>query len=466
MKNQHIRKNTLYEVLTPSGWSDFDGVVITSNKETIQLNDIKLQCTPDHLIKINEQFVEAQSLPHTKSVTTEVYDLLNVDKENQYYTNEVVSHNCLYIDEAAFLLNDMEFYESTYPTVSSGKESRVIITSTPNGARGLFYKLWTESVENINQFKRMEVPWHKVPGRDLAWKETQIGNTSPEQFAQEHSLIFRGSQNSLLSADTLAMLPIKRPIANHGHLRVYEEPVTPTVEAPGHEYLITVDTSRGLGKDYCAFIVFDITAKPYNVVAVYKNNRISPMVYPQVIRTIADKYNTAYVLVEINDIGEQVANILYYDFEYENVLMCYTEKSYQTIGFIKEPKVGVRTTVQVKSIGCSNVKTMIESGNLILNDEDIIGEFGTFIPKGKSYEADSGANDDLAMCCVLFAWASVQDYFIDMVNRNVKRDVLDSLEDAAMAELLPFGIISDGIEEYAIGMSDLDMFNMSGVMGL
>jgi hypothetical protein len=353
------------------------------------------------------------------------------------------SISLLYIDECAFLKNDMEFYESTYPTVSSGKESRVIITSTPNGARGLFYKLWMESVANINTFVRMEVPWYLVPGRDEKWKNEQIANTSIEQFNQEHGLIFRGSQNSLLSSDTLARLPVFKVIEKHGDLKVYTQP------KEGHSYFITVDTSRGLGKDYSAFIVYDITKAPYEIVAVYRNNRISPMVYPQVIRSIADKYNKAYVMVEINDIGEQVASILYYDFEYENLLMCYSEKSYQTIGFVKDARLGVRTTVQVKSIGCSTVKTMIETDKLILKDEDVISEFGTFIPKGKSYEADSGANDDLAMCCVLFAWASVQDYFIDLVNRDIKKDIRESLINEAMEDLMPFGFIEDGVFEYS-----------------
>jgi hypothetical protein len=359
------------------------------------------------------------------------------------------SISLLYIDEAAFLLKDMEFYESTYPVISSGKESRVIITSTPNGARGLFHKLWMESVEGINRYKRMEVPWHRVPGRDTAWKDEQIDQTSAEQFNQEHGLIFRGSQNSLLSSDTLSQLVIKKPVETYGNLIVYKEPYKgDKVEKP-HEYFITVDTSRGLGKDYSAFIVFDISVSPYEVVATYRNNRISPMVYPQIIRSVADKYNQAYVLVEINDIGEQVANILYYDFEYENLLMCYTDKSYQTIGFIKDPKMGVRTTTQVKSIGCSNVKTMIETGKLLLNDDQVISEFGTFVPKGRSYEADSGANDDLAMCCVLFAWASVQDYFIEITNRDVKRDVRDYMMEEIMEDLLPFGIIDNGFETFS-----------------
>lgn len=352
------------------------------------------------------------------------------------------SISLLYIDECAFLRGDMEFYESTYPTISSGKESRIIVTSTPNGARGLFYKLWSESVDKINMFKNMCVPWNLVPGRDNAWKAEQIANTSAEQFNQEHGLIFRGSQNSLLSSDTLAMLPISRPESVYGDLLVYEEPI------PNHTYFTTVDTSRGVGGDYSAFCVFDITEVPYTLVACYRNNRISPMIYPQMIKSVCDKYNESFVLVEVNDIGEQVANILYHDFEYENILMCFSEKNTQKIGFVKDARVGVRTTTQVKSIGCSNVKTMIETDKLILNDETTINEFGTFVPRGRSYEADSGANDDMVMCCVLFAWASTQQYFIDLTDRDISKNIRDSMAEQMMEDLLPFGIFDNGIVEF------------------
>jgi hypothetical protein len=183
------------------------------------------------------------------------------------------------------------------------------------------------------------------------------------------------------------------------------------------------------------------------------------MIYPQVVKTIGDKYNQAYVLVEINDIGEQVANILYYEFEYENLLMCYSEKNLQTIGFKNDARIGVRTTTQVKSIGCSSVKTMIETGKLELNDEDLIDEFGTFVPKGKSYEADSGAHDDLVMCCVLFAWASVQQYFIDLTDKDVRKNVRSYLEEDLMESLLPFGIIDNGFEEFT-GVQDQRPFGV------
>ena len=373
------------------------------------------------------------------------------------------SVSLLYIDEAAFLRNDMDFFESTYPVISSGKDSRVIITSTPNGARGLFYKLWMESVDGLNRFKRMEVPWYKVPGRDEEWKLEQIANTSIEQFNQEHGLVFRGSQNSLLSSDTLARLVHKKPVETFGDLKIYEKP------EDGKIYLTTVDTARGVGKDYSAFVVFDITEIPYKVVATYRNNTISPMIYPQIIKSVCERYNDSFVLVEINDIGEQVASILYYDYEYENVLLCYSEKQKQTIGFIGNSRLGVRTDVKVKSIGCANVKTLIETDKLTLNDETLINEYGTFIPKGKGYEADDGANDDLAMCGVLFSWAITQQFMIDITDKSVKKNVNESaLVQKMMDDLVPFGIIVNGVDEFNPSVDktieiDVDLASMTKV---
>lgn len=355
------------------------------------------------------------------------------------------SISLLYIDEAAFLLNDFEFFESTYPVISSGKESRVIITSTPNGARGLFHKLWSEALEGQNLFKHIAVPWYKVPGRDESWKNEQVKNTSIEQFNQEHGLVFRGSQNSLLSSTTLETLIKYTPIQVLGDVKIYTKPIK------GNQYIGVVDTSRGLGGDYSAVVMFDITQVPYRVVATYKNNRISPLVFPQIIRSMADQYNQAFILVEINDIGEQVANILYYDFEYENLLMCFTEKNVQQIGYVKDAKVGVRTTVQVKSIGCSNVKTLVDTGKLDPVDADLIEEFGTFIPVGRSYQADTGAHDDLVMCCVIFAWAVSQQYIKDLIDRDISIDVREAMKASIYDDLMPFGIYDNGNEEMFVG---------------
>lgn len=353
----------------------------------------------------------------------------------------------LYIDECAFLPNDMEFYESTYPVISSGVDSRVIISSTPNGARGLFHKLWVESQQGLNKFERMEVPWYMVPWRTKEWAAEQVSQTSQEQFDQEHGLKFRGSQNSLLAGHVLELLPIYKPTM-YGDLKIFDEPVK------GHEYFITVDTSRGVGGDYSAFVVFDISEVPYQVVATYKNNQVAPTIYPQIIKSVADKYNSAYVLIEINDIGEQVASIMYHDFEYDNLIMCYSDKNVQRIGFNADARMGVRTTVQVKSIGCSTIKTMIETGKINLKDEDMIGEFGNFIPKGKSYEAAEGSHDDLVMCCVLFAWATVQQYFIDLTDKDVKKNMQEHLYNQYMDDLLPFGFIDDGLGDVFNPMAD------------
>lgn len=351
----------------------------------------------------------------------------------------------LYIDEAAFLLNDFEFFESTYPVISSGKESRVIITSTPNGARGLFHKLWSEALEGQNLFQHIAVPWYKVPGRDENWKNEQVKNTSIEQFNQEHGLVFRGSQNSLLSSTTLETLIKYTPVQTQGDVKIYTKP------EKGHQYIGIVDTARGLGGDFSAVVMFDITQAPYRVVATYKNNRISPLVFPQVIKSMGDQYNQALLLVEINDIGEQVANILYYDFEYENLLMCFTDKNVQQIGYVKDAKVGVRTTVQVKSIGCSNVKTLVDTGKLEPVDADLIEEFGTFIPVGRSYQADTGAHDDLVMCCVIFAWAVNQQYIKDLLDKDISVDVREAMKASIYDDLMPFGIFDNGNEEMFVG---------------
>jgi len=349
------------------------------------------------------------------------------------------SISLLYIDECSFLRDDMEFYESTYPVITSGKNSQVIVSSTPNGARGLFYKLYTESVEGINKYVNHKVTWDMVPGRDQEWKKEQIANTSQEQFDQEFNVLFRGSSNSLISGNVLEKLIERSPVEVRDDLKIYEHPILPDDEQAGHIYAMTVDVSRGLSQDFSAFIVFDVTQLPYKVVATYRNNKISPVLYPTIINSTAQHYNNAMVLVEINDIGEQVASILYNEYEYEELLMTKSDKSRQIIWYGNDCKLGVRTTTAVKSVGCSNIKTLVENEKIELNDKTVIDEFGTFVPKGKSYEADSGANDDFAMCCVLFAWATTQQYFKDMTDINTRVELLKDKENNE--QLTPFGFI-------------------------
>ena len=348
------------------------------------------------------------------------------------------------IDEVAFLRNDMEFYESTYPVISSGKDSRVIMMSTPNGARGLFYKIFTEAKAGKNEYKYIEVPWNQVPGRTEKWKQETIKNTSQEAFDQEQDLKFRGSQGSLLSTSTIESLVVVDPIVVHNeNLKIYEEPVQ------GSRYVMTVDTARGLGGDYSACVVFKVEKSKYDIVATYKDNRISPLLYPSIIHSLSNKYFGAPFLVEINDIGEQVASILYYDYENENILPTYTEKNKQMVGFTRDSRPGVRTTKQVKSIGCSTVKTLIEKGMLSLNSEEVIDEFGTFVAKGQSYEADKDANDDLVMCCVLFAWLTTQQYFKDEMESDSGKTIREQDNTLEDYDLLPFGLIDDGVQVYS-----------------
>lgn len=343
----------------------------------------------------------------------------------------------LYIDECAFIPNDMEFYESTYPTVASGAESQVIITSTPNGTRGLFYKLWMESEALKNDFVRKLVTWDMVPTRDEEWKRQTIANTSQEQFRQEHECIFRGSQNSLIAGQVLERMVTMMPIEEQSDFKTYKMPID------DHQYMMTVDVSKGVGGDYHAISVIDLSVRPYEVVATYRNNRLDPLLYPSLIYNIGIRYNDSLVLIELNDLGAQTANILYYDLEYEEVVMTTTERNRQVIGFGGNPNPGVRTTAAVKAVGCSTLKTMVEKEKLVVNDMEIINELGTFVPKGKSYEADSGAHDDLVMTLVLFAWATTQTYFIDMTDQDLRRNLLAEAEERAMEDISPFGIIDD-----------------------
>lgn len=342
----------MIEVSTPNGWSEFDGIRKTKEREIFKLNveDRSLSGTREHLVKTEDGFASLESVgAKTTDVIADVYDILGVEKDKQYYTNGVISHNC----------------------------------------------------------------------------------------------VFRGSQNSLLSGATLERLVVTDPIVEKDdNIKVYKEP------EDGHAYIICVDVSRGIGGDYHAMTVIDISTSPFEVVCTFRDNRMSPLILPNLIYNVAIEYNDANVLIEINDIGEQVSNILYFDLEYENLIMTRPENNKQIIGFGHNAKTGVRTTQAVKAIGTSNIKTMIEKEKIILNDHVIIDELGTFIPKGKSYEADTGAHDDMVMTLVLFAWATTQTYFIELTDQDFRQQLLREQEDRAMEEIMPFGFIENDFSQY------------------
>ena len=365
------------------------------------------------------------------------------------------SFNLVYLDEFAFVDNNMQesFFASVYPTISSGKTSKVLITSTPNGLN-MFYKIWADSEVGKNDYKRIDVHWSQVPGRDQRWKEETIRNTSEEQFRVEFECEFVGSSNTLISATKLRQLVTKSPVHRNEFLSVFHQPVA------GRQYFTCVDTSRGLAGDYSAFVVFDVSELPYRVVATYRNNTISPLLYPNIIFQICKSYNDAFCLVESNDIGEQVANILLHDLEYENVLSTVNNgRSGQMIspGFGQHPRLGVRTTKQTKKIGCASFKTQIENDKLMIEDDRILYELFRFVNIGDSYEAEEG-HDDLVMCCVLFAWAMNQQYVKELTSIDLRlrleSEKIQEMED----DLVPFGLIEDhvGSSETLIAVSRND----------
>lgn len=348
------------------------------------------------------------------------------------------SYNLVYLDEFAFVPRNVQdaFFASVFPTITSGNTSKLLITSTPNGMN-LFYKIWMDSVNENNDYARVDVHWSDVPGRDEAWKEQMIRSTSVDQFRQEFECEFLGSANTLIHPAILSKLVYVRSIAENAGVRIYKNPVK------GHQYSMTVDVSEGLGLDASAFVVVDISTIPYEVVAVYSDPNMSQLMFPTIIYNVAQFYNNASVLIEIN-VGSQVVNILQQDLEYENVVMTkMSGKKGTQIGGDNKSRFGIKTTKITKRIGCANLKSLIENYKLILNDYDIVHELSTYIVDGSSYNAEEGYHDDLVMCLVLFAWMVSQNYFKESTNTDIRKKLADEQEEY----FTPFGFIDDGIPE-------------------
>jgi hypothetical protein len=355
------------------------------------------------------------------------------------------SINLLFIDEAAFIENWDTFFTSVYPTISSGKDSKIILVSTPNGLNH-FYAIWKNAEENRNGYAHVKVMWHDVPGRDEKWKQETLAsmNFDTEKFEQEYCVEFLGSSGTLIAGWKLRELVYQTPLKVHEGLSQYWAPIK------GHIYVIVADVSRGKGLDYSAFQLIDVTKMPYQQVCVFRSNMTTPIDYAEIIYQVAKAYNNAAVLVEINDIGEQVSHSIHYDFEYDNVL--FTENAGRagkriSTGFgaagAKADK-GIRTSKPVKAVGCSILKLLVEQNQLIVNDFHTIEELSTFSRKGQSYEAEEGKHDDLVMGLVLFAWLSDQEYFKEFTNINTLSTLRDKTEDEIMGELSPFGFVDDG----------------------
>jgi hypothetical protein len=367
------------------------------------------------------------------------------------------SYSLVYLDEFAHVEKNVqdEFFTSVYPTISSGQNTKLIITSTPLGME-MFYKIWVEAEEGRNKYVPVSINWWDVPGRDEKWKEQELANIGQERFNQEYNCEFLGSSNTLIHPTKLRALTHKTPkISNELGLKEYYPPEEDVI------YAIVVDTSRGVGGDASAFIVFNVNTFPYKICCTFKSNLISPLIYPNIIHDTAKRYNDALILVETNDIGQQVADILHHDLEYEGVLVsAMSGRSGQSLsgGFAYSAHKGVRTTKQVKRIGCSTLKTLVEADKLLIEDYDTIYELSRFVQKKQSYEADTG-NDDLVMCCVLFSWLTAQPYFKEITDIDIRKKIYEQNENMLIEEMMPFGVYSSGDDEEDMKINESPMLS-------
>src|SRR6056300_1112446 len=356
------------------------------------------------------------------------------------------SYNIIFLDEFAFIPNNIaeQFFSSVDPTISSGKSSKVMIVSTPHGMN-MFYKLWNDAIHGRNDYKPIEVHWSEVPGRDDKWKEETIRNTSEAQFATEFESEFVGSVDTLINPSKLRMLSHTTPLVSNAGLDMYKR-----VEK-GKDYVMTVDVARGTVRDYSAFTVFDVSKMPYKMVAKFRDNEIKPILFPHTIEKVAREYNNAHVCVEVNDLGHQIADALQFELEYTNLLMCMMKGRAGQIlggGFSKRgTQLGVRMTKQVKRIGCSNLKSLLEGDKMLIPDFHTIQELSTFVRRGSGWQAEEGSNDDLVMCCVIFAWITNQRYFKEMTDQDVRARMYEEQQNAIEQDMAPFGFMDDGLDD-------------------
>jgi len=352
-----------------------------------------------------------------------------------------ITASLIYLDEFAFVDSAELFYTSTYPVISAGKQSKVIITSTANGVGNMFYKIWEGASQKTNKFVPFRVDWWDVPGRDEAWKKLTISNTSELQFAQEFGNSFLGTGNTLIDAGTLLSLKAKSAMHEFGPVKIYEE------SEDGHSYAMTVDVSQGIGSDYSTFSIIDTTSKPFKQVATYRDDKISPILFPDHIVKWAKLYNDAYVIVENNDQGLLVCNGIYQDLEYENLHM---------ESMVRNNGLGIRMTTKVKRVGCSGFKDILESGNLEIYDADTISEISTFEQIRNSYEASQGNHDDLVMNLVLFGYFAASKFFNQISDVSLREFLHNEKIKMIESTMVPFGHVSNGIDDNPIDELNAD----------
>lgn len=352
------------------------------------------------------------------------------------------SMNMIYIDEVAHIENWDKFSAAVLPVLSSGSNPRMILTSTPKGLNHFFYYCEAAKAGN-SDFSYIEVPWWEVDGRDEEWKRNALDelNGDMELFEQEQCVSFIGSSGTLISGGALKMLKWKEPINKDPHLKIYENPIE------GHQYIIPVDTSRGKGLDHSAFSIIDITSIPYKQVAAYQNNMITPTDYANIIEQMHFWYNKGLCFVELNDLGQQVADLLW---GAEVTLICTENKGRagKQVNFSSKSDKGIVTTRNTKAEGCAFIKLLIEQKKLEINDKETISEFTTFSKKNNSYEAEPGNNDDLVMSLVIFAWLNSVGFIDKLNDEDILKALQEKSEEELLSELLPLGIIVNGVDDY------------------
>ncbi|MFA7408418.1 MAG: terminase family protein [Anaerolineaceae bacterium] len=445
------------EILTQDGFKKFDGIRSSYNTEfKLRIND-RITVTPGHqfrtaegifkraaCLNIGEMLANGIRVDAIQTVFSEefVYDPVNVKDTASYVTGDFISHNCLYLDEFAHIEQQMEFWESTYPVISSGDSTKVIITSTPKGLE-LFHKIYKEAEEGKNSFVPIRVEWWEHPKRDEKWKEETLKNIGYEQFKQEFMNEFQGSSGTLISGEKLRVLSESNPIHSAEGIYQYKSPIK------GRSYVLIADVGEGKGLDYSAFAVIDVTEMPYQQVCTFRDNLVGPIDYAAIVYRIAKLYNEAQVMIEINSIGVQVSDTMWMDYGYENMVSTVSAgRNGKKIssGFGKNVDRGIRTTRGVKATGCSILKLLIEQDQLILHDKFTIDELKKFARKGNSFEAEKGAHDDMVMPLVLFAWMTEQSYFKEMTDIETLRSLRER-SDEELDDSLSFFFVDNGIDD-------------------
>jgi len=448
------------KILSTDGFVDFEEILDQGIRPTLKIffdDGTDIVCTPDHKFYVENSYWETAENLEVGDILSQkmivdikqhsemqVYDFFNVGDCHNYYANGVINHNCnmLICDEVAIIPNSIadEFFASTYPVISAGKTTKIIMTSTPLGYNH-FWKFWNDAKTKQNDFVTFHVPYWKVPGRDEAWAKEQLRLLGETKYNQEILCDFLGSAKILIRPDVLAKMSFIHPIYSKENLDVYE------MSERDHIYVITVDTSKGVGGDYSALSIIDVTQTPYKLVAKFRDNNIAPMLFPSVIFRLAKEYNDAYVLVEINS-TEQVPHILYTEYEYENLLFVLRDSKGQRVtsgfGANGRAQLGVNIDRKTKRLGCFSLKSLIEEQKLLVFDADIIAEFSTFVEKKGSYEADEGYHDDLISTLVLFGWLTTNYYFRELTDVNLRQIMYEKRIREIEEDMLPVGHLDNG----------------------